>query len=213
MPASQPAIARLRITLDEVTPTVFRRIEVPLGLCLDDLHLVIQAAMGWENGHLYEFRSGHAAWGILDEDPGWRLGDGPRAAHNATLAELIGQAKRKSFKYLYDFGDDWEHTVTVEKLAEADPAARYPRLLAAKGACPPEDCGGPWGYADYLDAICNPAHANHREMINWRGPGFDPDDANETGIRKHLDRLAASLGTRQAQRARARGTAKAAGAV
>jgi Plasmid pRiA4b ORF-3-like protein len=197
-------VARLKITLDRVKPQVLRRVEVPLDLRLDRLHLVIQAAMGWENCHLYEFQAGNQRWGIPDKELGWGLGDGPHNAKRATLAELLGPARGK-FKYWYDFGDDWFHTITLENLVPAEPAAVYPRLIAAKRRCPPEDVGGPWGYADYLEAIADPTHERHDELIDWRGPGFDPNDPDEAGIRKRLDRLAARFYKPKPRPARPRG--------
>ncbi len=191
MPAPEPEIARLKITLDEIKPRIWRRIEVPLAIRLDDLHVVIQEAMGWENYHLYEFRAGGFSWGIPDQD--FDFGEQPLAAKKATLAGLLGDAGRKTFKYLYDFGDGWEHSIRVERVVATDPEARYPRLLAAERRCPPEDCGGPWGYVDYLEAIADPNHENHDEMIEWRGPGFDPNDVDEAGIHKRLGRLATRL--------------------
>ena len=158
--------------------------------------LVIQAAMGWENCHLYEFQAGKGRWGIPDDALGWDLGDGPRNAKNATLAQLLEHARGR-FKYWYDFGDDWFHTVTLEKLIQAEPDTAYPRLIAAKGRCPPEDVGGPWGYADYIEAIADPTHDRHDELIDWRGPGFDPSDADEAGIRRRLDRLVARFNRRK----------------
>jgi hypothetical protein len=191
-----PHIARLKITLDEIEPTVMRRVEVPADIRLDDLHLVVQIAMGWENYHLYEFRVGDMAWGIPDPDIRGFSPDEPLAARKATLADLLAHAGGKTFQYAYDFGDGWEHTVTVEAIAEAAPDAVYPRLVAAERACPPEDVGGPWGYAEYLKAIANRRHKRHRELTAWRGPGFDPAAVDEESIRKEL----ASLARRMARR-------------
>lgn len=182
-------IARLKIQLDETDLPVIRRVEVPLAIRLADLHLVIQIAMGWENYHHYEFSVGRTlAWGI--PDPDWP--DTPtRSAKTATLADVLPHLKRnKTFHYVYDFGDNWQHTVKVEALANADPDAAYPRLLEAQGACPPEDCGGSWGYAHYLEAIADPNHEDHGDMIAWRGPGFDPAAIDEAAIRKELTKFA-----------------------
>jgi len=181
-------IARLKITLDGVAPTVLRRVEVPLAIQLDDLHLVIQAAMGWENYHLYEFRVGRAiSYGI--PDPDWPDTTTP-SAEKATLADLARRLnKSKAFKYVYDFGDNWSHKVSLEAVAPADRDLSYPRLLDAKGACPPEDCGGPFGYDRYLKAIADPGHMRHREMIDWRGPGFDPNAVDKEAIAMSLATL------------------------
>lgn len=180
-----PEIARLKIQLDEMERPVVRHVEVPAAIRLDELHLVIQIAMGWENYHLYEFRVGDdLAWGI--PDPDWPDG-GPQSAEEAALTDLLPHLKlNKTFHYLYDFGDDWLHTVKVEAVVEGDPEATYPRVLDAEGACPPEDCGGPLGYAHYLEAIADPGHENHDDMIAWRGPGFDPSAVDEAAIRKEL---------------------------
>ncbi len=192
-----PRIARLKITLDDVEPRVMRRVEVPLDIRLDDLHLAIQVAMGWENCHLYEFRTAKARWGIPDPDgddfsPAEQLD-----AAKATLADLFAKSGRKAFKYLYDFGDGWQHSIKVEAVAEADNGVAYPRLIAAQNACPPEDVGGPWGYAEYLEAIADPEHERHQEMIDWRGEGFDLAAVDEPAIKKGLAALAKHFARRK----------------
>lgn len=182
-------IARLKITLVDVTPAVVRRLEVPLAIKLSDLHLVIQTVMTWCNYHLYEFEARKMHWGLPDPEFDW---GGPRilSAKTAALADLIGPTGIKSFKYRYDFGDDWEHAIRIEKILEPEPGTIYPRLLEASGRCPPEDVGGPWGYQDYLAAISDPSHEGHEEMIGWRGPGFDPDTVDRAGLEKELAKLA-----------------------
>jgi hypothetical protein len=165
------SIARLKITLDNVKPAPMRRVEVPLGIKLSDLHHVIQAAMPWEDCHLYEFRVKDTRWGI--PMPEFLFGDGPLDARKTSLADVIEMTGAKSITYWYDFGDDWYHTVKIEKIVEAEADAAYPRLLDAKVGCPPEDCGGPWGYGDLLEAIADPAHDMHDQMIEWHG-SIDP---------------------------------------
>lgn len=186
---AQDQIARLRITLDQVKPPVSRWVEVPLSIRLDRLHRVFQIVMGWEDYHLYEFRIGRDfAYGI--PDPNWDVsGSSTRPANKTTLASLLAQSRNKTFKYVYDFGDDWLHTVKLEALAGPEPQTTYPRLLMAKGRCPPEDVGGPWGYAEYLEAMADPEHELHAEMVEWRGPDFDPNAVDEAAIQKRLDRL------------------------
>jgi hypothetical protein len=133
------AIARLKITLDDVEPAVQRRVEVPLKIRLDRLHLVFQAALGWSNSHLYEIRAGGVGWGMVDPD--WA--DGPMDASKSRLLDVLEDMGVKTLKYLYDFGDAWEHTVKIERIADALPGLSYPVLIDAKGRCPPEDVGGP----------------------------------------------------------------------
>ena len=163
-------IARLKITLDDVKPIVLRRVEVPATLRLDRLHLAIQAAMGWTNTHLYEILARGTGWGI--PDPDW--GDGPLDARKARLIDVLEDVGTKTLKYLYDFGDGWEHTVKVERIAAPEPGAAYPRLIEAAGRCPPEDVGGPWGYAELLAAIDDPKHERHAEFKEWISDDFDP---------------------------------------
>jgi Plasmid pRiA4b ORF-3-like protein len=81
----------------------------------------------------------------------------------------------KKFTYTYDFGDNWDHAILVEKTLEAEPGVRYPRCVGGKRACPPEDCGGPWGYGDFLEAVGDPRHPEHEEMLEWAGGEFDPE--------------------------------------
>ena len=164
------SIARLLVTLDDVKPPVRRRVEAPLAIRLDRLHLVLQAAMGWTNSHLYEIRARNVGWGLPDPD----FGDGPLDAKKARLVDVLEDVGTKTLKYLYDFGDGWKHTVKVERIADAVPGMAYPVLIDAVGRCPPEDVGGSWGYAEFLDAIADPAHENHAEMKEWAGEPFDP---------------------------------------
>ena len=136
-------IAHLEVTLDEVEPPVLRRIEVPLAIRLDRLHLALQAAMGWTDSHLYEIRARDVRWGV--PDPDW--GDGPLDARKVRLVDVLEETGAKTLKYLYDFGDGWEHTIKVERIAAAVPRLAYRRLTEAGRCCPPEDAGGPWGRA------------------------------------------------------------------
>jgi hypothetical protein len=165
---SAATIARLKITLDNVTPVVLRRVEVPFDIRLDRLHLTIQAAMGWTNSHLYEIRAGGVGWSTPYPDTDW-AGDFIDA-RKARL-EDIGT---KSLQYLYDFGDGWEHTIKIERLIDPEPGILYPRLIEAKGRCPPEDVGGPWGYGEFLEAIADPSHERHRELKEWFADDFNP---------------------------------------
>src|SRR5436190_12009282 len=148
------SVAHLKIKLDDVEPAVLRRVEVPLTIRLDRLHLTIQAAMGWTNSHLYELRAGDVGWGV--PDPNW--GNGPLDARKTRLIDVLEDVGTKTLRYVYDFGDGWEHTVKIERLIDPVPGIVYPRLINAVGRCPPEDSGGPWGYAELLDALADPKH-------------------------------------------------------
>src|SRR4029077_7531466 len=113
---SAATVARLKITLDGVKPAVLRRVEVPFDIRLDRLHLTIQAAMGWTNSHLYEIRGGGVGWGTPHPDAGWG-GDFMDAA-KARLGDILEDIGTKTLKYLYDFGDGWEHTIKIERLID-----------------------------------------------------------------------------------------------
>lgn len=178
-------IARLKIILDDVEPAVQRRVEVPLKIRLDRLHLVFQAALGWSNSHLYEIRAGGVGWGMADPD--WA--DGPMDASKSRLLDVLEDMGVKTLKYLYDFGDGWEHTVTIERIADALPGVSYPILIDAKGRCPPEDVGGPPGYEELLDVLANPKHKKYSEMTEWLGTPFDPRDAGTQNLADAVDAL------------------------
>jgi hypothetical protein len=189
-------IARLRVEIDEVTPAVVRRVEVPLDIRLDDLHFVLQIAIGWQNGHPFEFRVEGAGeekrWGLVDRaDP-----DAPDPAEGATLADLLTHGQQ-IFHYDYIFGEDWTHTVAVESIVNASTNDMpYPRLVSAQGRCPPADIGGTMGYETYLRAIADPLHVSHEAMRAWE-PDFDPHVVDEKTIRANLADLGKYLGRRK----------------
>lgn len=180
-------IARLRIILNDVDPQPMRQIEVPLKIRLDRLHEVVQAAMGWTDTHLYEFRADGAGWGVPDPDGFY---DGPTPAQKTTLQKIIEDTGARTIQYVYDFGDDWDHSIRIEKVSEATPGTNYPRLLKASGACPPEDVGGAPGYEQFLEAIADPEHEQHGDMLRWSGRPFDPEDAQIDRIIERFDHLA-----------------------
>ena len=180
-------IARLRIILNDVDPQPMRQIEVPLKIRLDRLHEVIQAAMGWTDTHLYEFRAGGTGWGVPDPDG---FGDGPIPAKKTTLQKVIEDTGARTIQYVYDFGDDWDHSIRIERVGEAAPAVVYPRLLKASEACPPEDVGGAPRYEDFLKAIADSDHEQNDDMVRWSGGTFDPEDAQIDRIVERFDRLA-----------------------
>jgi hypothetical protein len=181
-----PAIAQLKITMNDIAPEVIRRIEVPLDIRLDRLHMVLQVTIGWTNSHLWELRIRDISWGIPDPDwPG-----GPLNANKATLLDVIEDTGTKTLHYMYDFGDGWEHTIKIERISPAEPNVVYPRLLDAKGACPPEDIGGVPGYHEFLEAIADPDHERHAEMTEYYPANFDPHDVDLAAIDAYLAKLA-----------------------
>ncbi len=163
------AIYRLKVSLKGAKPPIWRRLEVRDDTPLNRLHWIIQVAMGWEGGHLYEFE----IRGLRYTDAETASLDGDETADSAVLGSLIRGATDK-FTYTYDFGDDWEHQVFVEKRLKSEPGAEYPRCVAGRRACPPEDIGGVWGYADLLAALEDPTNAEYSEVLEWVGEAFDP---------------------------------------
>ena len=175
-------IYQLRIELKYVTPAVWRRVAVPGSIKLATLHLVLQETMGWLGGHLHEFVIADTHYGV--PDPDWP--DNPPLARDdrATLAAALGALK--SFTYLYDFGDGWEHKVKVEKILAPDPHLKLPFCLDGANACPPEDVGGPPGYANFLEAIADPKHEEHADMLEWCGGSFDRAAFNALDVNHRL---------------------------
>ena len=163
---------------------MWRRIQVPEHYSFWDLHVAIQDAMGWQDCHLHEFRlalqpRGELRIGIPDPElPDER----PCMAGWETPVSGYVTPQMPSALYLYDFGDDWEHEVVYEGLIARDTLARYPRCVDGAGACPPEDCGGVAGYEEFLLAIRNPKHPDHKEMRQWFGGPFNPDAFDPTVV-------------------------------
>ena len=164
--APQSAV-RLKVTLKGLRPPVWRRLLVEDTMSLGDLHMAVQAAMGWDNGHLHLFMLGREQVG----DP--RQLDEVKNEARVTVGE-VARLGLKSFAYIYDMGDSWDHTITIEGAEAIDPARRYPACIAGKRACPPEDSGGAWGFAEMLQAVADPADDRHAEFKEWLGE-FDPE--------------------------------------
>lgn len=170
-----PSIYQLKITLRGARPPIWRRVQVRSDATLGHLHWVIQHAMGWTSSHLHSFTIRGVDYG----EPMPDLGFDELELRDEQLVKLSKVISGEGFKfsYLYDFGDSWEHEILVEKVLAAEPDASYPVCIKAKRACPPEDCGGVWGYRDFLDAIQSADHPEHGAMLEWAGGFFDPEDA------------------------------------
>lgn len=189
------SVHHLRIALKHVRPVVRRELLVPSDLRLDRLHQVIQIVMGWDDAHLHEFVAGSsrrdevrfaARMPGFDEDFG---GPPSRDEKKSTLLNLA-PAKGSKFRYSYDFGDGWDHEVTVLSIRTSEADVVVPLCVKASGACPPEDCGGPWGYANLLEVLGNPDHEDYEERREWIGE-FDPAHYDLDAANQELIRLAA----------------------
>lgn len=177
-------IYQLKISLAEVSPPVWRRVLVPGGYTLDRVHRVIQYAMGWQGYHLHSFDIGGVQYGEPDPDGDLVLRDELDTRLDAVTA------KGEQLRYTYDFGDWWEHEVVVEDVFPAEPDEAYPVCVAGARACPPEDVGGAYGYADFVDALTDPDHPEHAQMHSWVGRPFDPAVFDPDRVTTLLRRLA-----------------------
>lgn len=165
-------LVTLHIELERLTPTIWRDVRIPITRSLEDVHIVIQCAMGWLEYHLHEFEIGGVRYGI--PDPDWTFGPEVADERSVTLAAALG--RRRTFRYVYDFGDWWQHKISVKKAGVAKtPDDARPVCLAGEYACPPEDVGGPYGYAEFVQAISDPKHPDRADLLEWVGEDFDPN--------------------------------------
>jgi hypothetical protein len=192
-PPKQPKtdeVYQFKITLLNVEPAVWRRIQIN-DCTLADLHYLIQAAMGWEDAHMYEFQVNRRRYVVPMDEFGWGEDD-TQDPNRVLVSELLPEGRKQlKFKYLYDFGDDWWHEVRFEKRVAPEAKVEYPICLEGAGACPPEDCGGPWGYLDLAAAHADKDHPNHEYAEEWLGPDFDPKAFDPKEATKELRKSAA----------------------
>jgi hypothetical protein len=182
MPDQEP-YARIRISLRDIDPEIWRRVDLPLGMSLRGLHDVIQATIGWGDYHLFEFRIGEKRYGV--PAPGEDFGRKILHAKSVKLAALVAKGIDR-FDYVYDFGDNWEMAIAIESTGETDPALFYPLFVDGARRGPPEDVGGFPGYDDFLEAVTNRRNPDHKRLIEWYGGPYDPDDLDLRAMRERL---------------------------
>ena len=183
--AAPTEVYQLKVTLDGLKPPVWRRVLVDGNATLDNLHWIIQLAMGWTNSHMHDFVSAGRTYGM----------PGPYALDDALdegkfRLKQVAPAEQAKFRYEYDFGDDWRHTVLVEKILPPEPDTPYPVCVKGTRNCPPEDCGGIWGYADFLAAMADLNHPEHDDLTEWHGGPFDPEAFDLDEVNARLRRYA-----------------------
>jgi hypothetical protein len=167
--SNKSLVYQFKITLKEITPPIWRRIQVPSQYSFWDLHVALQDAMGWFDYHLHMFhlpklRKGqHIEIGIPSDEiedqqtlPGWKI----------PIAEYFTEPGQTAL-YEYDFGDGWEHEILFEGILIKEKGVKYPKCTAGERACPPEDCGGIPGYFRLLDIIKDPKHEEYDETVEW----------------------------------------------
>jgi Plasmid pRiA4b ORF-3-like protein len=183
-PGASTAPARtvhtIKVTLAGSQPPIWRRLQVPSTITLRALHDVLQAAFGWEDYHMWVFETPLGRYGLPDRDL-------EISSAAAKRLDQIAPRKGDRFGYTYDFGDDWEHIIVVEAISNPEPGIAYPHCLTGRRACPPEDCGGIWGYDYLIEILTDPKHEEHQERLEWLGldspsqfdpSAFDPAQAN-----------------------------------
>jgi hypothetical protein len=163
-------IYQLKITLGDSEPPIWRRFEVSHDLTLRKLHNILQVVMGWENAHLYGFYKGRE-----------------RLSESLMLFQAASRARSK-FIYLYDMGDSWVHEIVVEKVLRDRAGKSHPICLEGRRACPPEDCGGIYGYDEMLDALKDPTHPEREHWVEWMGDDFDAEAFDLDAVNRRLKR-------------------------
>jgi hypothetical protein len=183
-------IYQFKITLQDIKPTIWRRIQISDLCTFWSLHVAIQDAMGWKDYHLHEFTIMDSEYpedkiemkiGIPFEDDFEEYM--PHAGWNIKVSKYL--AHNKSFQYLYDFGDNWRHLVEFEGVLNKSPKARYPICIGGEMACPPEDVGGIYGYKEFLKAIKNKKHPEHQSYLDWIEGAFDPNKFDVKKVKFH----------------------------
>lgn len=176
-------VFQLHITLDDVEPTVWRRLLVPASVRVVKLHDIFQVAMGWTNSHLHSFTIGGDRYGMhFDDYPEDEIDE-----KKVTVLRAIGE--HRSFSYEYDFGDSWDHEVVVEDFVRIPQGLRHAVCLDGQNACPPEDCGGAGGYAELLEVLADPGHEEHEHLLRWVGGAFDATLFDLAGVNVALQHV------------------------
>ena len=175
----------MHVSLREIDPAIWRRIELSSQTTLKQFHRVLQVVMGWENQHLHEYIIEGQRYGMpvpAYNDPGEVLRE--TGVRLATVLPEVGA----QILYLYDFGDYWQHDIRLEAVLPPHPGATYPRLLDGARSCPPEDCGGTRGYADLLEILLDPTHGEFEQMRAWAGPRFNAEVFSAAAVNQRLQK-------------------------
>jgi len=182
-----PDIYQLKISLQDAQPPIWRRFLVSKNVTLRKLHRIIQDVMGWTDTHLHEYEINGKRYGQPEDECGDSDPDILDEA-KARIGQLIVEEGSR-FLYVYDFGDDWVHLLELEKILKPEAGVKYPVCLAGERNCPPEDCGGVFGYQDFLAAFTDPTHPDHEEVRESLYEGWDPEEFDITTVNKLLWRI------------------------
>src|SRR5712692_5835338 len=176
------AVYQFKVTLRNIHPPIWRCIQVWEDSTLARLHRVLQMVMGWEECHLHEYRISGNIYAVPDLDDERKIIDVKR-----TRIHDVSHQPGTEFGNVYDLGDYWQHDLLLEDILQPAPDTPYPRCIAGERNCPPEDVGGSGGYDDYLEAMADPEHEEHGDMIGWSGP-FNPEAFSVEKINRKLER-------------------------
>lgn len=178
-------IYQIKISLKGFTPMIWRRILIPSDLLLYDFHRIIQTTMGWTNSHLHQFVKNRTFFSVrYPDDDFWNDARSiDYVKKKIRVSDLLTFPKDRMI-YEYDFGDGWEHNIVLEKILPFDNKKEYPVCVAGKMSCPPEDCGGVWGYANMLGVLKQPDHEEYEDIVDWIGEDFNPEhfDIDEVNL-------------------------------
>lgn len=192
-------VLQLKIKLEGIDPPIWRRFLIENSINFKKLHKIVQIIMGWEDYHLYNFQIDKSTYIEATQDSenqfavdaiwsGFRSESKKKEYkdNEAIVSEFINKEKQKII-YTYDFGDSWEHVIELEKILPKETGKKYPVCIDGKRACPPEDCGGIWGYEDLLEILKDPEHPEYEErIVDWLGEGFDPEEFSVDNLNKKL---------------------------
>jgi hypothetical protein len=177
-------VYQMKVTLEDISPPIWRRIQVTSATTLYGLHKILQVAMDWSGAHLHQFVIDGIHYGEPSPDYSFKM----KNEKTVKLSQVVSGENTK-FYYEYDFGDSWYHKILVEKILPLEPDKHYPICLKGKRACPPEDCGGIGGYYEFLEVIRNPDHPEHEHMLEWAGGSFDPEAFDLDKINRRLEKI------------------------
>lgn len=179
---------QLKVELMDSTPPIWRELIISNAFTLNDLHQTIQTVMGWTNSHLHQFLTKKARYGMVDHDSGMEWDDDLLDENKFKIKDLL-KKEGDCILYEYDFGDSWEHKITLKKIIPHETDQPLPFCLKGKRSCPPEDIGGVWGYSDFLEKWGDENHPEHEEILEWVEDDFNPESFKKTEINKILRQL------------------------
>ncbi|MFW5707285.1 MAG: plasmid pRiA4b ORF-3 family protein [Bacteroidota bacterium] len=178
---------QIKIQLEEITPSIWRRVVIPSDMLLSDFHKVIQTVMGWENSHLHQFIKDETFYLPRMKDD-WTWNEMNNVDYKRWKVSGLLKKENDAIVYEYDFGDSWRHSILLEEITDNPRGRKTPLCLDGERNCPPEDCGGVWGYEHLLKVIKDPSNEEYDDMMSWIDEEFDPEKFSVTDVNLRLKR-------------------------